>query len=33
MILQNTDRTDRIAVDVAICRTFSGLVLLWVIDR
>ena len=30
---KDTDRTARIAVSVAICRTFSRLVLPWVIDR
>ena len=32
-IRKATDRTARIAANVAICRTFSRLVLLWVIDR
>jgi hypothetical protein len=32
-IRKATDRTARITVSVAICRTFSRLVLLWVIDR
>ena len=30
---KDTDRTARIAVNIAICSTFSRLVLLWVIDR